>query len=80
MASGFFHESTPYGPLIHTLKLFRILVRILGDIRISKLFCGVTDDAEHKKKLSDRGLFKHGSYMPWVVYFIHADDFRKVSL
>jgi hypothetical protein len=30
----FFHESTPYGPLIHTLKQFRILVRILGDIQI----------------------------------------------
>ncbi len=30
----FFYESTPYGPLIHTLKHFRILVRILGDIQI----------------------------------------------
>jgi hypothetical protein len=63
----FFHESTPYGPLIHTLKHFRILIQILGDIQISKLFCGVSDPAEHKKKISDKGLFKLGSYMPWVV-------------
>jgi hypothetical protein len=60
----FFHESTPYGPLIHTPKHFRILVRILGDIQISKLFCGAP---QNTKKLSDRGLFKHGSYMPWVM-------------
>ncbi len=30
----FFHESTTYGPLILNLKQFRILVRIIGDIRI----------------------------------------------
>jgi hypothetical protein len=46
LAPGFFHESTPYGHLIHTLKHFRILIRILGDIRIPKLFCGVSDPAE----------------------------------
>jgi hypothetical protein len=46
----FFHESTPYGPLIHTLKHFRILVRILEDIRFSKLFCGVSDPGEQHSK------------------------------
>jgi hypothetical protein len=30
----FFHELTPYGPLILTLKYFRIRFRIRGDIRI----------------------------------------------
>ncbi len=34
LAFVFFHEWTPNGPLIHTLKRFRILVRILGVIRI----------------------------------------------
>ncbi len=48
MTPGFFHESPLYGPLIHTRKHFRILVRILGDIRILKLFCRVSDPAEHK--------------------------------
>jgi hypothetical protein len=33
-----------------------------------------------QKKILDRGLFKHWSHMPWVVLFIDADDFRKVSL
>ncbi len=28
----FFHELTPYGPLIHTLKYFRIRFQIRGDI------------------------------------------------
>ncbi len=51
----FFHESTPYGPLIHTLKHFRILVRIHGDIQISKLFCGVSDPTEHKKNVQIGG-------------------------
>ncbi len=32
-----------------------------------------------KNRFSDRGRFKHGSYMPWVVYFMHADNFWKVS-
>jgi hypothetical protein len=32
-----------------------------------------------KNRFSDRGLFKHGSYMPWVVYFMHADNLWKVS-
>ncbi len=49
LAPGFFHESTPFGSLIHTLKHYQILVQILGDIQISKLFCGVSDSAEHKK-------------------------------
>ncbi len=49
LAPGFFHESTPSGPLIHTLKHFRILVQIPGDIRISKLFCGVSNPAEHQQ-------------------------------
>ena len=34
--SGFFHESTPYGPLIHTLKYFRIWFWIRQDIRIRR--------------------------------------------
>jgi hypothetical protein len=32
----FFIKLTPYGPLIHTLKYFRIRFRIRGDIRIQK--------------------------------------------
>jgi hypothetical protein len=38
---------------------------------------GVSYPAEH---FQDRGLFKHGYYKPLVVKFIHADNFRKVSL
>jgi hypothetical protein len=33
-ASVFFYESTTYGPLIHTLKYFRIRFRIHADVRI----------------------------------------------
>jgi hypothetical protein len=47
-ASGFFHESTPCGPLIHTIKQFRILVRISRDIRIKKFFLRVSDPTEQK--------------------------------
>ncbi len=36
--SGFFHESTPYSPRIHTLKYFWILFRIRRNIRFSMLF------------------------------------------
>jgi hypothetical protein len=32
--SGFFHESTPYEPLIHTVKYSRIRFQIRGDIWI----------------------------------------------
>jgi hypothetical protein len=32
----FFHKLTPYGPLIHILKYFRIRFRIRGDIRIRR--------------------------------------------
>jgi hypothetical protein len=28
----------------------------------------------------DRGLFEYGYYKPWVVWFIHANDFRSVPL
>jgi hypothetical protein len=38
--SGFFHESTPYDPQIHTLKYFWTLFQIRADIRIQKLFPG----------------------------------------
>ncbi len=43
----FFMNRPHMGPYSYP-KTFRILVRILGDIRISKLFCGVSDPAEHK--------------------------------
>jgi hypothetical protein len=29
----FFHQSTPFGPLIHTIKYFRIRLRIRRDIQ-----------------------------------------------
>ncbi len=32
----FFHKLTSYGPLINTLKYFRIQFRIRGDIRIRR--------------------------------------------
>ncbi len=39
--SGFFHESTPYSPRIHTLKYFWIIFRIRRNIHFWMLFRGV---------------------------------------
>ncbi len=39
--SGFFYESTPYSPRIHTQKYFWILFRICRTIRFLMLFRGV---------------------------------------
>jgi hypothetical protein len=48
--SGFFHQTTPFGPLTHRLKLFCIWLRIRGDIDYEIDFfvvSGVNDTAGH---------------------------------
>jgi hypothetical protein len=54
------------------LKTFSNSVQIIGVFQILKLFCGVSDPLEQKKH------FKIGGSLimnPWVVLFIHADEF-----
>ena len=48
----FFHDSTPFGPLIHRPKYFPSWVRIRWDIRSQSDLCGVQHNAEIKTFLN----------------------------
>jgi hypothetical protein len=57
----------------HTLIFFNFGFRLRGDIRNSKVVLR-SDTRRNKTKNS------FGSFWPWVVLLLHANNFEKVSL
>jgi hypothetical protein len=56
LASGFLHEWTQKGPLIHALNVFRIRFRIRKDIQKIMCISAVGDSAKLASALSETAL------------------------
>jgi hypothetical protein len=78
---SFFHESTPYGTLRHTLIFFRIRFEIRRDVRIERCSSGSDTLQNREKKFSSE------TFSGWIVNslgsvqnrYLHAKLVEKIS-